>query len=566
MAFDPSTAKPEPTGFDISSARPEVDTQKPFGQKSALEKAQDIGGAVLNIATSIPATIAGGVAGTITSLIPGAEPGSGAAVARGVQERLTTEFEGGEKLVQGFAQSVIDTIKENASPGVLKAGKFTAETFKSADQAILENFGPEVATVVKTLVIGLPEAGGLILSGGAVSPIIAGLKSGVKSGVKKVFTSQSPAKQKIIEQIESGSTDVSTARFKIEEGKLVGDKAAKGAIKQGFDKGVVADIKQSTPQTKAKMQKMVSLMERGKANARFAVENRASDVAGDSLLNRFRVVRNANRKAGRELDGVAQSLKGQRVDASPAVNEFLSDLESMGISLDDRLRPIFKGSDIEGLAAPEAAIKRIVSRMASSDAGVVPDAFELHRLKRFIDENVTFGKGGEGLSGKTEIILKNLRRNLDQTLDANFPEYNRVNTAYSETIGVIDALQDVAGKKMNLTGKNADKAAGTLMRRLMSNAQSRVPLMDSIADIEAIARKHGGKFDDDLLSQVLFVDELDAVFKPVARTSFQGQIAQALPTSKADLIAKGAKKGLDVVTGVNEEAAFKAIKLLLKKE
>lgn len=561
MVFDLSTAKPETAGgFDISTAQPEAPTAQPqqripFEQKSALDQAQDIGGAVLNLATGAAGTIAGGVAGAATSLIPGAEPGAGAAVAKGVQERFTTEFEGGEQLVQDVAQDIITTIRENSSPEMLALGKFTAEGIQAADQAILEKFGPEVATAVKTAVVGVPEVGALILSGGAAKPAI--------SGIKGVFTKTSPAKQKIIDQIESGSADISTARFSVEEGALVKDKSARESIKQGFDEGVIADVKQSTPATKTKMRKMVDIMERGKANKRFAVENRPSDVAGDSLLNRFRVVRNANHKAGRELDGVANGLKGQQVDSTPAVNEFLGDLEGMGISLDANLKPQFKGSDVEGLAGPEAAISRVVKRMASGPGGTPPDAFELHRLKRFIDENVTFGKGGEGLSGKTERILKNLRRNLDQTLDTNFPDYDRVNTAYSETIGVIDALQDVAGKKMNLTGKNADKAAGTLMRRIMSNAQSRVPLLDSVSDIEGIARKHGGTFDDDLLSQVLFVDELDAVFKPVARTSFQGQIVQAIPTSKADLAAKAVKKGVDVVRGVNEPAAFKAIKSVL---
>ena len=205
-----------------------------------------------------------------------------------------------------------------------------------------------------------------------------------------------------------------------------------------------------------------------------------------------------------------------------------------------------------------------------------PNAFDAHRLKKFIDEQVTFGKHAEGLAGKTEVILKGLRRNLDDILDSNFKEYNRVNTVYSETRGAIDAFQDVAGKKMDLTGKNADKAVGTLMRRIMGNAQSRVRLLDSVDDIERVARKHGGteqlKIEgittgkDDLLTQILFVDELDAVFGPVARTSFQGQIKQAvIPRTATDLAIKAGEKVIEKARGIDEAAAFKSIKELLKE-
>ncbi len=158
----------------------------------------------------------------------------------------------------------------------------------------------------------------------------------------------------------------------------------------------------------------------------------------------------------------------------------------------------------------------------------------------------------------------------------------------SETIGVIDALQDVSGKKLNLIGKNADKATGTLLRRLLSNAQSRVNLLDVIDEIETVAKKFspsskGGdvvKFgnknivlDDDLLTQVLFADELDSVFGPVARTSFQGQIEQGIkqaarggPKAGAvEAVVEGIGKGAEKLRGINEEAAFRSIRNLLKE-
>ncbi len=419
---------------------------------------------------------------------------------------------------------------------------------------------------------------------------------------RAIFNFQTPTKQRIAKLIEEGSTDVETARFKLATPTTPGvqpgsrlneflnvggpriqtDRVAVDAINQGFDEGVIAAVKGASKADKTKLLEMVNIMERGKKNKLFAQENRPSDVAGNTLMSRFRSIVTANKNAGKQLNVVANSLKGKQIDSLPAVSSFVDDLESIGVTLSNDLKPNFSGSDIEGVKGAENAIKQIVNRMKLTK---VPDAHDVHRLKRFIDEQVTFGKKVEGLTGRTEGILKNLRRNLDQILDSTFPEYDRVNTIFAETIGAIDSLQDVAGKKLNLTGPNADKAVGTLLRRIMGNAASRVRLLDSVGDIEAVAIKHGGldvpriegvsAGKNDLLTQILFVDELDAVFGPVARTSFQGQLDQALKqgvgavTTRAgavDIALTAAGKVAERARGINEAGAFKAIKELLKEK
>ena len=227
------------------------------------------------------------------------------------------------------------------------------------------------------------------------------------------------------------------------------------------------------------------------------------------------------------------------------------------------------------------ALSRLFGRMRDTD---VPDAFDVHRLKRFIDEQVTFGKSAEGLGGQTERVMKRLRRGLDQALDKQFPEYDAVNTVYAETIGALDAFQDAVGRKVNLNGPNANKQIGQLSRRLMSNTQSRVNMLDAINDIERTAKKFpdadnllsGPGQSQDLLTQVLFMDELDSVFGPVARTSFQGQVEQG--GKNAARRARGgrdgifeaaidaAAEGLEKARGIDQENAYKAIRDLLSKE
>lgn len=513
---------------------------------------------------------------------------------------------------------------EKGKAGMQAAGEFVqpaVDILEGAEETLgdigFDIAGPMGGAFGKTLPTAAIEALTLGAAKGAIQPLKAAGKGAAEtaqaagkalepviSDVTRIFEYQSPTKQKIAELIEAGSTDLETAAFKLDkpkaarkpassklgeklrlgEARTATDSAANAAIKQGFDPGVIAAIKGSSPADKAAFKKMTRIMQKGKKNARYAIEHRPSNVAGDTLMQRLRVVQKANSDAGRQLDRVAKGLKGKQVEFEPAIDEFMADLDGMGIKLGPDLKPNFSGSDIEGAIGPENVIKKVIERMNQKQP---IDAFELHRLKKYIDEQVTFGKNAEGLAGKTERVLKKLRRNLDQQLDQTFPEYDKVNTQYSETIGALDAFQDVAGQKMNLTGPNADKATGTLMRRIMSNAQSRVRLLDSVNEIEAVANKFGGKLtgqdliegpvrkgmESDLLTQLLFVDELDSVFGPVARTSFQGQIDQAIKqgqnmSTMSQKTAVGAtldaiKMGYEKIRSIDEAGAFKAIRDLL---
>jgi len=341
---------------------------------------------------------------------------------------------------------------------------------------------------------------------------------------------------------------------------------------QGFDEGVVAAVKQTTPVNKAKLLRMATIAEKAKQDAIFGSTNRPADVAGDSLAQRIKTIRSVNREAGQQLDGVAKSLRGQKGDLTTPSDNFAKNLNEMGVQENGDGSLNFIGSDIEGIAGAEKILKQVASRVRKLDAD---DAYDMHRLKRYIDEQVTYGKSTEGLSGKAERTLKSLRADIDASLDAQFPEYNRVNTQYADTIGALDAFQDAAGTKVNLFGENSEKALGTVSRRLLSNTQSRVNLIDSIKNIDDVAKKYGTTFDDDIMTQVLFADELDKVFGAAARTSLQGDVGKGVKrgletaTGQRTLTGIGidaASAAVEKARGINEQNAFKSIKELLARE
>jgi hypothetical protein len=110
---------------------------------------------------------------------------------------------------------------------------------------------------------------------------------------------------------------------------------------------------------------------------------------------------------------------------------------------------------------------------------------------------------------------------------------------------------------------------------MMSNAQSRVNLVDAVDNLETIAKRYGSDFGDDISTQMLFVDELDSVFGPVARTSLAGETAKGFKkgaeavagqrTAMGAAIEAGAA-GVEKLRGINEANAFKSINELLKRK
>ncbi len=395
------------------------------------------------------------------------------------------------------------------------------------------------------------------------------LGSGVQ-GMLKGMAEKSALKKQIAQQIYSGSGDTQTARYMLKGAdRLAKDPSAKAAIKQGFDEGVVATVKGASPADRQKMRRMVSLLEQGKKNQRFSVLNRPSDVVGDSLVERFKAVRSINRRAGNQLDFEAKKLRGQPVDVSGVMDDFVRTLEDdLGVTVVNG-KPSFAGSTIEGLDGPQKFLTRLLGRLRNSEAS--PDAYDVHRMKKFIDEQVTFGKTAEGLGGKTERVAKGLRRQFDQLLDSSFPAYDKVNTQYADTVQALDAFQKAAGSTIDLASENADKAVGTLSRRLMSNAQSRVRLLDAIEGLQSTASKYGKTFDDDVVSQALFVDELERVFGPSARTSLQGEVgkgvrygADLMTGETRNVLVDAASKAIEKARGVNEENAISSIKQVLQ--
>lgn len=380
---------------------------------------------------------------------------------------------------------------------------------------------------------------------------------------------------KIVDRLRFEPYNPSNAKVRLIGGEVVTDKLGNQAIKQGFREGSVAVVKASGTQDKKNMLKMLNIHELGRKSDVFRAKNRPADIIGESFNKRIKFISDLKKEGVKELESVAnQKLKNQSVDYSPAINNFVSKLNEMGVTLTETKKGIkvaLRGSDLEGDKTSQAMLTRAFNRLYDTD---VNSAYDVHRAKKWIDTQIDFGKRSKnGLSGQTEIVLKKLRRDLNESLKNEFPEYAKANKKLEDSFNAFDQLGRAIGKNVDLDNPNIDKLLGQESRKLLSNYRSRIEMMNTISDLDDLAKKYGFKVDDDLLNQVSFANELDRMFGSPADTSLKGQVATAMETGvKA---ARGSAKeaafdlvsrGLEKARGINEENAITAMKDLINRE
>lgn len=410
--------------------------------------------------------------------------------------------------------------------------------------------------------------GGGALAGGVIGAGTGGTLGFLGGAGKRLLDKSMSIKQQRNKLIQQGAEDTRAVKFfQDAQGNIQKDKVATEAIKQGVDEGTVTLAKGANEATKAKLRSMLDLKLSGITQPRRALLERPASIAGESALQRFNAVAKLNKEAASRLDDVAEGLRGISVNPEPAVVNFINDLEDLGVQFQNGQAVFPENSALSGLTEAQNLVNRVVNRLSAA----TDDAFELHQIKKFIDEQVAFGKTSGGLAGTTETVIKNLRRSIDDILDNNFPEYNQVNTQFSKTRQAIDDFGDVAGKTFDPQSPSVNENAGNLLRRITSNARTRTDVIDSLQLLQDTAEQYGVIFDDDLITQVDFFTELERLFGTSARTSLQGQIENVLPRA-ADVKNRSLiDLGIDATQGairasrdINEEALERSLKELLE--
>jgi hypothetical protein len=398
------------------------------------------------------------------------------------------------------------------------------------------------------------------IGGGIAGGVIGGLVGGVSGGLKGAAL----RKAQTLKELETNPDLV--AKYNLNnKGALVEDRNAQELIRQGMDEKHVAVLKNASAADKQKLKEMVAFADKATKDAR-AID-RPSDVVGDTIVERTKHVATQLKTSGKALEGAAKSLRGQKVDPIPATQTFIDDLSEMGVTFKNG-KPVFDGSNIEGITPAENLVKRVVDRANT----VSDDAFEIHQLKKFIDEQVTFGKQGEGIAGQTERILKLFRRNLDQTLDTNFTQYRDANAAYSAARDLLDDTKQILGQSFDLN--EGSIRAGAIARRVLGNSANRGDILEYLNALEKYFKSTGGKGGGDVITQTVFADILEDIYGTQATTGLQGQVQRGIEQAGGvvqDLgqgqlitgLTRGAVRLMQASQGITPQAKITALKALI---
>lgn len=476
-----------------------------------------------------------------------------------------------------------------AAPGLQVASGASAG---AAGQIAKESGAGPLGQIAATVGGGLLPAAPQIIKAATqaaargVAPAGAGIREQIEPTFKESVQSIkatvgekiAPENQRIIKsQLAQTPDSVDLVNVRLSGSQVVPDNQASQAIKQGWKDGAVASIKAAPDADRQAMTKMLNIFKLGEKSDKFRAMNRPADILGDTVQARVDFLTKANQTSGKAIDRIAQTrLRGQAVDYDPAINTFLSDLGAMGVKveLDENgvAKAILQGSDIQGDKAAQRILNTVLERLSATNA---PDAYGVHTAKRFIDTQVNYGKKNlaNPLTAQAERALKNLRRNLNESLGENFPVYKAANEKYADTITALDDLQKAAGTQIDFDSPNANKALGTAMRKLTSNYGTRANLIDSLDQANQVANKYGMKLEDDVVNQLIFVNELDRMFGAAADTSLKGQVSQAMETGIEIARGRIAQRAFDLLAekaqnlrGVNKENAIKAMEDILKRK
>ncbi len=513
------------------------------------------------------------ISGPANEDVPTVENMAAEQARREERQKLTPERTLGEQLEGGFEAA--KTLVTGATTGALGFGAGTlAGILGELTGRLKPGEGLEEAQALAAKFTDLPESDagqeyvkniGDVL--GVLPPV--GLTGGV---IPKLGMPSSPLAKKM--------TETGSERIKKDFTKKLGEDRftprvfgmVKKARSQGFDDGMTTMIANSPSVDKSKFSKMVKVMESGKGKPLAQQRYRPADVAGDSLLQDVNFLRAENKKAGSDLGNIAKNLKGEPVDTSAPTNKFFDDLGEMGVKFDKDGVLDFTDSLIEFSAPAKTLINNTITKIQRRPT---PDAEQAHKLKKFLDEDLSHGKKQEGgVSGAVEKVLGDYRKGINTAIGEDYPLYKDANRRFSETITGLNDLQDVVGRKLNQTGPHADKAFGTALRGLMNNTKGRANLMTAVDNIQSTSKKFGGRNQGDILAQMLFADELEVVFGGAGRTGLKNQVKQAGVDAAVDvsqmtgagMVAQGVKTGYKYAKGVNEKNQLKAIKALLSNK
>jgi hypothetical protein len=402
--------------------------------------------------------------------------------------------------------------------------------------------------------------------GGAVPVVGTGIVKGAKA-IKPVAQATrdivSPVMSPITQIPKNIKTNVQTGIATDKAIRQLPTKPLQNAVRSGVDiqdVQTLSKLDKATKESSKKLVKTVKDFADGKTN------RNPIELVGQPIVKRLQTLTNQTKQIGAKLDKTAKGLQFKSVqgidDLFTKADDSLRNLDvNLGKQKGGKLD--FVGSQLEDIGENAKIVDRVYKRLINSK-----DAYELHRLKKYIDDNVTFGKTSQGMTGTAENLLKTWRKSIDDVLDKQFKTYKQLNDEYAKRISPINSMKQFLKSNTGLDEDLLSLKAGGLMRRLTSNAQSKAELKQILRNLDK-ATKTKGKIATSTEQLVELFSILEKYYPEIiGKNTFRGQITGAIEDVKGfSEMAIGAAKKLGGQTDAVKRKAFEeALKDIFGKE
>lgn len=575
--------------------------------------AQTVGAPVNQMIGSLIGKSAGGYESAVKSMF--GDTKEAISQGQGTEKAISERFAPQTELAQQSTDAVFGALSQ--------LNKIPAGWGGIAD--LLETQDPQVAaeTVKEIEEKGLPKYMGdknfdaygspLLATMTTVIPEVAAMLIPTAKSVNRGKTERAQKELDIIDQIESGTPSRDLAEYKLQNRDkwnkptnaevsvlakkmgvdipfarnmaeampvVVNSPAGKKAIQQEWDTSVLGLIKASSKNDIDVMDRMLTIYDKAQDNMALKASSRPIYEAGKSIGDLVNFANKERKLAGKRVGDAAEALRGVEVDYAPAVDKFIGSLLDDGVVINNG-RPItnvrqyrnldFRNSPYDGSKASEDLIRKQVKRLTEKDFSL--DGFNIHTTKKNLPSLISTAKKSEGgLDTKAEILLTDLRRDLNDVLRSSSNEYKSANDDFREAIAPLEKLNEASPKnaQVNWDGIN-EKNAGRNLRTILSNYANADNLYQAVSDLDAYAIKKGANFDSDAVKQAFFAIALDKRLGAFADQSIQGlteasahRAQSFVPTSSldiADRVITGARRKL---MRVDNDNAIKAMREHLK--
>ena len=404
-------------------------------------------------------------------------------------------------------------------------------------------------------------------------------------------------------QLQRGGTSGSLYKYQVgPRGNIIDDAFGEEALKQGFQKGDIASAKTANVQTKAELKKILNMKRAIQDNPSLSIDMRPTNIIGQRAMVPFNYLRDEAKRLRRELDIIAKKefeidsrllesdatgglLKGREINPRKVQDIYFNQLDDLGVTVDTingKPKLNFDNSLISEDRTSQRIIKS-VTNILSKDGAV--DASIAHNLKRQLDTMLDFNKKSvSGLTDAGKDFAMQIRRGINDSIRDVSPRYARVNDDMSRILTIFDDFDSALGGGVDPFAKNATNQVGTTLRRLLTDVQSRENLLDSVVNLDKIAREMGANLPVDLKRLITFNRALDGRFGATSKGGFQGSIEAARGSGDVEAIKRFAQKtmlekGFDIgsvgiqktkeamgATKIDESNAFDAMTRILNRK